>query len=380
MRVLFFNEGNLGTHILGQGQLDAALRAGLASAPVLEAHFAGLSPLAGVANAAATRPVRSLAALDLGLRTFRWHLVQSLRARRQLGRALEDWPADVVQVHSQAVALLIGPVIGAAPVVLSVDATIADWSAMPAWSSGRGHPEIALSPSRALERRALRRAPLVLAWTGWARRAVERDAPGANVIEHHAGLDLERYRPAARAERQHARVLFIGGRFLEKGGQDLLRALDGRLGLDVELDLVTPAPVPERPGVRVHRLRPGDPGLLELQQQADVMCLPTYGDTNPWAILESMACGTPVISTPVGAIPEMLADGEAGVLVPYGEPRALREALDGLLGDATRRTGLAARARERCERRYDARRQLPILAEHLRQVSEAQRPPIASGS
>src|ERR1039458_9953597 len=53
VRVLFFNEGNLGTHILGQGQLDAALHAGLSSAPDVETHFAGLTPMGRWARAGA---------------------------------------------------------------------------------------------------------------------------------------------------------------------------------------------------------------------------------------------------------------------------------------------------------------------------------------
>jgi len=271
----------------------------------------------------------------------------------------------VVHVHSQSVALTMGPAIQGAPVVLSVDATVRDWARMPAWSSADGRSELGAAPSGVLERRALRRAPLVLAWTAWAARAVARDAPGSNVAEHHPGLDLQRYRPAKRRERELPRVLFVGGRFTEKGGDDLLDALGEDLGRTAELDLVTPAQVIERPGLRVHRLSPGDPQLLDLQQQADLLCLPTHGDTNPWVLLEAMACGTPVLSSPVGAISEMLDDGRAGVLVPRGDPRALGEALRALLSDPTRRMELAGVARSRCEERYDARRQFPILAERL---------------
>jgi len=369
MRVMFFNEGNLGTHILGQGQLDEAVRTGLTVTPGVDAHFAGLGALGRLGAAAASRPVPLLAAHGLDFRTLRWHLVQSRRARTRLNQALSSWPADVVHVHSQSVALTMGPSMQGAPVVLSVDATVRDWARMPAWSSAAGNSELGAAPSGALERRALRRAPLVLAWTGWAARAVARDAPGTNVVEHHPGLDLQRHRPAERRRRELPRVLFVGGRFTEKGGDDLLDALSEDLGRTVELDLVTPAHVGERPGLRVHRLAPGDSRVLDLQQQADLLCLPTHGDTNPWALLEAMACGTPVVSSPVGAIGEMLDDGRAGVLVPRGNPRALREALRALLGDPVRRVELAAAARSLCEVRYDARRQFPILAERLRSLT-----------
>jgi alpha-maltose-1-phosphate synthase len=369
VRVLFFNEGNLGTYILGQGQLDAALRAGLSAVPDVEARFAGLTPMGRWTRASAIRRIPLLARANLDFPGLRWHLVQSLRARAQLRRELRAWPADVAHVHSSSIALTMTATMRTVPVVLSLDTTVHDWWAMPAWRPTHGYESIAVAPSRALERRALRGAALVLAWTAWARRAVERESPGANVIEHHPGIDLQRYRPAARRERARPRVLFVGGRFLEKGGEDLLRALGERLGRDVDLDLVTHAEVPERPGVRVHRLAPSDAQLLDLQQQADVLCLPTLADSNPWVLLEAMACGTPVVSTRVGAIPEMLEHGRAGVLVPYGNPPALGEALRALLADPHRRAQLADRARLRCEAHYDARRQFAKLAERLARLS-----------
>jgi glycosyltransferase involved in cell wall biosynthesis len=365
VRLLFFNEGNLGTHIMGQGQLEAALRVGLADAPGVQARFAGLSPMGRWASMLATRPVEPLARAHLDFHALRWHLVQSLRARTALRRELDAWPADAVHVHSQSVALTMADTMRALPVALSVDATVRDWSEMPAWRVRERYAPLLLAPSRAMERRALRRAAIVFAWTAWARRGVEREAPGARVVEHHPGIDLDRYRPAARGERSLPRVLFVGGRFVEKGGEDLMEALGEQLGHTVELDLVTPAEMAPRPGVRVHRLGPSDPRLLELQQQADVFCLPSHGDAAPWAVLEAMACGTPVLASRVGGIPDMLDEGRAGTLVAHGDRRALSEALSALLEDPVRRASLAGAASERCGELYDARRQFARLLDQL---------------
>jgi glycosyltransferase involved in cell wall biosynthesis len=368
LRALFFNEGNLDMHVLGHGQLDAALRAGVAGTSDVEARFAGLPPLAGRSQAFACKRIRLLRKADLDMVVLRWHLVQSARARRALREELARWPADVVHLYTPAVALAMAGLMRDTPIVLSTGATVHDWWSMPAWRRTPRHAELTIAPSRMLERRALRCAALVLARTAWARRAAEQEAPGVRVLEHHPGIDLDHYRPAERRERERPRVLFVGSRFAEKGGEDLLAALDGVLGRELDLDVVTPAVVAERPGVRVHRLARADPRLLDLQQQADVACLPTYGDTNPWTVLEAMACGTPVVATRVGGIPDMLAGGEAGVLVDHGDRAALREALLALLGDPQRRRQLGDAERRRCEARYDARRQFGVLADHLREA------------
>jgi alpha-maltose-1-phosphate synthase len=363
MRAIFFNEGNLGTHVVGHGQLEQALRVGLGESPELEARFVGLTPMGRWSRAAAHRPLPGLTRAGLDPLTLRWHLVQSLRARRALASELRAWPADVAHVHTHTIAFAMGRTMRELPVALSVDTTVGDWWEMPAWRpSERTRRDIA--PDIALERRALERAALVLAWTDWTRRSVQATAPGANVVEHHPGIDLERYRPAPRRERERARVLFVGGRFAPKGGEDLLEALAPELGRTVELDIVTPAELPARAGVRQHRLSPNDPALLDLQQQADVFCLPTYGDAVPWAVLEAMACGTPVLAGEIGGIPDLLDDGRAGVLVTPGE-RGLREQLLALIENPARRAELAGRARARCESRYDARTQTRRMVELL---------------
>jgi glycosyltransferase involved in cell wall biosynthesis len=83
-------------------------------------------------------------------------------------------------------------------------------------------------------------------------------------------------------------------------------------------------------------------------------------------LLEAMACGTPAISTSVGAIPELLGHGTAGVIVRPGDVEALAGAIDRLLANDAERRELGEAGRERVERFYDARHQVPLLWDLLR--------------
>jgi glycosyltransferase involved in cell wall biosynthesis len=87
-------------------------------------------------------------------------------------------------------------------------------------------------------------------------------------------------------------------------------------------------------------------------------------------VLEAMASGLPVISTAVGAIPEML--GDAGLVVAR-DARAVREAFDALAADEPRRLELGRRARRRVAERYDAWTQAPRLVEILRAAAASVR-------
>ena len=70
------------------------------------------------------------------------------------------------------------------------------------------------------------------------------------------------------------------------------------------------------------------------------------------ATLEAMAAGRPVVGSRVGGIPEMVVDGETGVLVPPQDPPALAAALEPLIGSPDLRERLGRAARERAERAF----------------------------
>ena len=85
----------------------------------------------------------------------------------------------------------------------------------------------------------------------------------------------------------------------------------------------------------------------------DVFALPSFANEGvPQALMQAMACGLPVVTTPVGSIGEIVTDGETGVMVTPQDGESLRVAIESLLRDPARRAALGARARERAVERF----------------------------
>lgn len=86
----------------------------------------------------------------------------------------------------------------------------------------------------------------------------------------------------------------------------------------------------------------------------DVFCLPSFVEGLPLVVLEAMAQGKPVVATPVGGTPELVRDGETGLLVPPGDSGALQKALARLLSDPTFARRLGEAGRDRVETTFSA--------------------------
>lgn len=97
-------------------------------------------------------------------------------------------------------------------------------------------------------------------------------------------------------------------------------------------------------------------------QAADLYIHPARADTFPTTVLEALACGTPVVASAVGGIPEQVVEGRTGFLVPVGDARAMAGRVLDLLGDDGLRVRMGRQAAGDAARRFGRER---MVGEYL---------------
>jgi glycosyltransferase involved in cell wall biosynthesis len=111
--------------------------------------------------------------------------------------------------------------------------------------------------------------------------------------------------------------------------------------------------------------------VKKLIQRATVFVLPCIVDDNgdrdglPTVLLEAMALGTPVISTRVTGIPEIIEHGKTGCLVEEKDSRELAKTIQELLGSESRRTRLSAAALAKVRQDFDVTTNVSRLKEYF---------------
>ena len=196
-----------------------------------------------------------------------------------------------------------------------------------------------------IERTAFEAADAVIAVSGGMRRDILRSYPALDAARVHVvynGIDLERWKPtddrdtvrALGIDPDRPAVVFVGRITRQKGLPYLLRAA---ALLPPEVQLVLCAGAPDTPGIlaevtagveALQRERSGVVWIDRLLSQHDLAAVLTAGTVfvcpsvyEPLGIvnLEAMACGLPVVGTATGGIPEVVADGVTGRLVPIDQ-------------------------------------------------------------
>ncbi|MFJ9630835.1 glycogen synthase [Streptomyces sp. NPDC091280] len=234
------------------------------------------------------------------------------------------------------------------------------------------------------ERTAIEAADAVVAVSGAMREDILACYPSldpATVRVIHNGIDTTLYRPdhgtdvltRLGIDPDRPYVLFVGRITRQKGVPHLLRAVRG---LDPAAQVVLCAGAPDTPEIdrefrvlfeELSRVREGvhwipqmlpRPEVIQLLTRATVFACPSVYEPLGIVNLEAMACGTAVVASRVGGIPEVVADGATGLLVDTGEnfEENLATALDSVLADpeTAKRMGEAGRERAVGEFGWDA--------------------------
>jgi starch synthase len=177
-----------------------------------------------------------------------------------------------------------------------------------------------------------------------------RPDPNTDVLERY-GVDLAR-----------PYVIFVGRITRQKGVPVLLRAASGLIP-EAQLVLLAGAADTQEQLVEVTELVDGlratrsgvfwipemlpKHDVIQLLTHATVFAIPSIYEPLGIVNLEAMACGTAVVGSRTGGIPEVVADGETGLLVPAGEPEPLAAALNTLLSDPDRAAAMGQAGRKR---------------------------------
>jgi glycosyltransferase involved in cell wall biosynthesis len=203
------------------------------------------------------------------------------------------------------------------------------------------------------------------------------------------GIDLAVFHPAGdrRGVRaglglpQDAKVLLFAANGIRRSlwrDFEMMRAAVARVAERIDgqsvlfLALGDDAP-PERIGRAAVQFVPyqKDPKVVaRYYQAADVYVHAARADTFPNVVLEALACGTPVVATAVGGIPEQIEDGVTGFLVRPRDVNAMAEAIVRLLTDDAVRRQLGRNAAEDARTRFDLSRQAEEYTEWYREILE----------
>jgi len=216
-------------------------------------------------------------------------------------------------------------------------------------------------------------AEFVAAETDYSRELLRQRCPDSACKIHRVynGIDLERFPAPALATMNHVPRIISVGRLVEfKGFEHLIDACAelARRGFDFSCDIIGDGPLRDRLRLKVDSLNLSSRvnllgslsqgAVLEKLQTADLFTLASVTDSEgasdvfPTVIVEAMASARPVVSTRLAGIPELMIDGETGLLVSPADTTALTEALQKLLCDRELRVRYGCAGRARIERHF----------------------------
>jgi colanic acid/amylovoran biosynthesis glycosyltransferase len=217
-------------------------------------------------------------------------------------------------------------------------------------------------------RRELEHASKIITISDYHRSYIAQLCPSirpADIAVVHCGLETERFTPVVRPAQSGPIQILSVGRLLEKKGLhyliDACKLLADR-GLTFQCRIVGDGPLRDALQAHIDQIGLSERvvllGALEqaqmvtLYQDSDIFVLPcvvaSSGDRDgiPVVLMEAMACQLPVVTTPVAGIPELVQDGETGLLVGERDVAGLAHTLEGLIVNEAMRSRLGKQGRQ----------------------------------
>jgi glycosyltransferase involved in cell wall biosynthesis len=297
---------------------------------------------------------------------------------RKIMTRLSDFDAVMFHAFEPYVAAVLGSFLKSSPLVVWSQDNPPSSDASVQYSGTRMNPEWRRRIRFQFDRWCAQRVGLFVPFSEWAGDIIQRECgvPAERVVPINVGLDLSGWPnqplPPAGGRSQ---ILFVGGNFERKGGDVLLEVYSRAFADTADLHLVTREPPPTLPpGVRAYTdLHSEHPKLRELYRMADVFVLPTRADLSPFVLMEAMATGRPVISSRTGGIPDIVGHGETGFLIEPAHAGQLEQRLREVLASHDLRAGMAQRARQKIEQKFDASKNVPLILETMKAAVERRR-------
>lgn len=231
--------------------------------------------------------------------------------------------------------------------------------------------------ARTLLRHALQMSSSVIVLSNGWRKRLQQFSPRARWHVVPNGVPIPA--PVPRDYNEPVQFLFLGNMDPQKGAPDLISAttLACRAGFSGTVNLAGGETAPgqlrqiqqaidDSACSSRFRLLATIDDRQRAEQLAHAQCLvlPSYAEGLPMAILEAMACGLPIITTTVGAIPEVITDGLEGFLIEPGDIQALADRMIQLENNADLRRRMARAGRTRAEKHYS----LQVMVQKLMQI------------
>lgn len=215
---------------------------------------------------------------------------------------------------------------------------------------------------------------LFLAISRYNRRQIEEMGfDPARIVDHPVGIDIEKFKysaPAGPRADGEIRIVTIARLVAEKGLEHAIKAINilaaKNPGRKIKYEIVGEGNLREK--LQTLAAREGLSGSVTFSggmdqdyvsarlADSDIFLLSSVEEALSVALMEAFASGLPAVATKVGGVSEIVKDGESGYLVESGDPEAMAEKLDILVGNPGLRREMGMAGRKTVEEKYDIRK------------------------